>query len=299
MKAWISAIRPRTLPLTLCCIAIGNCLAYQFGIFQPEVFWLSLATAAGLQILSNLANDYGDFVKGTDNQNRVGPERALQSGNLTEGKMKFAIILVGIISFLTGILLLKTAFGTFRSSEFWVFMALGLLSILAAVTYTIGKNAYGYHGLGDLMVFIFFGLTGVMGSFYLNTKFFSIEIFLPASAFGFLATGVLNMNNIRDIENDKACKKNTIPVVIGFQAAKVYQLILILLALTFGWIYITVFTEGKFSWIYFFNLPPFFILSRKIYTSIENKAFDSFLKFTVFASLFWSLLYCVILYLNK
>lgn len=299
MKAWISAIRPRTLPLTLSCIAIGNSLAYFYGVMNPAIFGLSLATAAGLQILSNLANDYGDFVKGTDNQNRVGPERALQSGKITPNKMKIAMVTVGIISFITGIVLLKTAFGNFSSTEFWVFVGLGMLSILAAVTYTIGKNAYGYHGLGDLMVFVFFGLTGVLGSFYLNSKIFSIETILPAAAFGFLATGVLNMNNIRDIANDKACNKNTIPVIIGFQSAKIYQLALILLALFCGWIFITVFTAGRFSWIYFFNLPPFFILSRKIYSATENKAFDQFLKFTVFGSLLWTLLFCVILYLNK
>ncbi len=231
MKHWIKAFRLKTLPLSLSSIILGSFLASFSGQFSWTICLLAIQTTVFLQILSNLANDYGDFVKGADNDERLGPERALQSGAISKEQMKRGIIICGVLAFLSGILLLWVSFGAEKMVYALGFLGLGLASIWAAINYTAGKNAYGYRALGDLFVYIFFGLVGVIGSYFIQTQEFNYALILPATACGFLATGVLNINNIRDIDSDSNVGKTTIPVLLGRTKAKIYHWVLLIGAL--------------------------------------------------------------------
>lgn len=192
---------------------------------------LAAITTILLQVLSNIANDYGDGIKGTDNENRVGPERAIQSKKISPKAMRNAIIINSVLAFGSGISLVYYALQNASSKDIYVFIALGILSIIAAITYTVGKKAYGYSGLGDFFVFIFFGLVGVTGVYYLHTRSLDWFIFLPAGFTGFMSMAVLNMNNMRDVENDEASGKNTLVVKMGFEKAKSYHTALLLLGM--------------------------------------------------------------------
>ena len=225
-------MRLRTLPLALSSVLMGISLAHLFYSINTTIAWLSVSTAVALQVLSNFANDYGDFVKGTDNDQRVGNMRALQSGAITAPQMRFAIAVLVVLSLTSGIaLLLQSTAGQFNSL-FVVFFLIGLAAIAAAIKYTVGKNAYGYSGLGDIAVFIFFGPVAVIGTFLLCAGFsFELShdwsIVFPACALGLLSTAVLNTNNIHDIENDERSGKYTIPVKIGLHKARIYHSFLI------------------------------------------------------------------------
>lgn len=276
--AWIKAMRLRTLPLALSTVLTGSFMAFSESHFKFDIFILTFFTIIFLQILSNLANDYGDALKGTDNENRVGPERSIQSGAISAEEMKKGIILFVLLSFLTGVLLLFIAFGIEQLLYILLFLILGLGAIAAAIKYTVGKNAYGYSGLGDLFVFIFFGNLGVIGTSFLFTKSFEMILFLPALTIGLLSVAVLNMNNMRDIINDKACGKNTIVVKMGFENAKIYQTLLILLALI-AWL----FTGISFGLpnLFYVSLLPFIVLTihiLKVWKTKEPKLLDSELK---------------------
>ncbi len=212
LNAWIHAARLRTLPLSVAGIIMGSSIALAEQQFNGTVFTLAMLTTLLLQILSNLANDYGDYTHGTDNANRVGPQRAVQSGVIKPREMKMAVIFVSLLTVFTGTLLIGIAFNEMLSLRFFVFLILGLASITAAIKYTIGKKNFGYLGFGDLMVFIFFGLVSVMGSYFLHTLTFNVWVLLPATTIGLLSSGVLNINNMRDIDNDRHFNKKTIPV---------------------------------------------------------------------------------------
>lgn len=237
MNPWIKAFRLRTLPLSFSNILLGTALAFAFdegecmpnGINVP-VFVLTLLTTLFLQILSNLANDYGDSKKGADNENRIGPERAVQSGAISLGAMKNAILIFSLLALISGLALLYFSFDGKLNWLFIGFLLLGIGAIAAAIKYTVGKGAYGYSGLGDLFVFIFFGIVGVVGSFYLQTKTISWAIFLPAVTMGCFSVAVLNLNNMRDQVNDKAVGKNTLVVKLGFRNAKLYHGFLFMIA---------------------------------------------------------------------
>ncbi len=227
-SAWLHAARLRTLPLAVSGIVAGNMLARFYGKFDPYILFLSLLTALWLQILSNLANDYGDYIKGTDNDRRIGPLRALQSGKISPQQMKTALVICILLALGSGIPLV--ILGT-RNLDWFTglfFLLLGLLSIAAAIFYTVGKNAYGYRGLGDVFVFVFFGIIAVTGSFYLQYKTLEWPVFLPAVAIGLFSTGVLNMNNMRDVENDRASGKITLAVRLGKTGSIVYHHLLML-----------------------------------------------------------------------
>lgn len=231
MKNWLKAFRLRTLPLSLSVILIGNALATPYTEnFSWLIFTLSILTTVLLQILSNLANDYGDAVKGADNEGRIGPKRAVQSGAISMKSMKNAIILFALLSLVSGLALLYVSFGTDLSWTLLGFLILGLLSIAAAIKYTVGKGAYGYAGLGDVFVFLFFGIVGVMGPFYLQTQTLEINPMLIGVTMGCFSTAVLNLNNMRDVENDKAVGKNTLVVKIGAESAKLYHYSLFFIA---------------------------------------------------------------------
>lgn len=228
LKNWLQAFRLRTLPLALGAITMGAFAANIKGVLQWDIYVLCLVTAIFLQILSNLANDYGDFKKGTDNDQRKGPARALQSGIITEKAMLRAVVLFSILSLASGILLIWLGFKNFSSWQTFALLGIGIAAIAAAIKYTVGKSAYGYSGLGDIFVFIFFGLVSVGGTYFLSTGSLDGWVLLPAICMGCLSVSVLNINNIRDIENDKASNKITVAVRLGRKKAKQYQLILFL-----------------------------------------------------------------------
>ncbi|MBI1221192.1 MAG: 1,4-dihydroxy-2-naphthoate octaprenyltransferase [Bacteroidetes bacterium] len=229
-KAWMEALRLKTLPLAAGGIILGSFLPEVHIAFSLPVFILALLTAFGLQILSNLANDYGDFAKGTDNEKRIGPQRALQLGVITQKEMKRALVLCTSLTLLSGISLLALSFGPEQFMEAILMLAVGLAAIWAAIQYTVGKRAYGYMGMGDLFVVLFFGLVSVWGVSYLYLGTLQIAIFYSALSYGLLAAGVLNINNMRDIDNDKASGKRTLVVLLGANNARIYHAALILVA---------------------------------------------------------------------
>ena len=227
MKHWIQAARLRTLPLSVSGIIVGSAYAYYQGFSDWRIVVLALLTTLGLQVLSNYANDYGDGVKGTD-ANRIGEKRLVAAGVITAEQMKKAVIITAILTFIIALLLIYVAFGKENFALSLIFILLGIGSIGAAIKYTVGKSAYGYSGFGDLFVFIFFGLVSVVGSNFLFTHFIDWKLFLPATAIGLLSVAVLNLNNMRDIENDKIAGKNTLVVKMGLENAKKYHEFLIL-----------------------------------------------------------------------
>lgn len=276
-KDWISSFRLRTLPLALSCILAGSLFAYVQDKFDGMVMLLAAITTILLQVLSNIANDYGDGVKGTDNENRVGPERAIQSQKISIKAMRNAIIINSILAFGSGIGLIYYALQNASVQDIYVFVGLGVLSIIAAITYTVGKKAYGYSGLGDLFVFIFFGLVGVVGVYYLHTRTLDLFIFLPAAFTGFMSMAVLNMNNMRDIENDKTSGKHTIVVKMGFGKAKNYHTMLLLTGMA-SWI--TGLILLKNYWLLISILPFVLFLKNLAFVRKNNepKSLDPELK---------------------
>jgi len=236
LSTWLHAFRLRTLPLAVSSIIVGSALAVPYSrisaesTFRLEVLLLALLTAILLQILSNLANDLGDHLHGTDNAARVGPQRAVQSGSIPPAAMKRAMLLCGVLAFASGVALIVSALGIRLMTL--VFLLVGLLAIGAAVKYTFGRNPYGYAGLGDVSVFLFFGIVGVMGTHFLHARYIDSMHLLPAAGFGLLSAGVLNVNNMRDIRNDKASGKITLAVRLGPDAAKSYHGFLIIGGLT-------------------------------------------------------------------
>ena len=226
---WFTTARPRTLPLALASIIIGSALAYWAGKFDLLTTLLAFITTILLQVLSNFANDYGDHVKGSDTAERIGPLRAIQHGAITGVQLKQAVILLSILSFLSGALLTVYAYESIQ--DLIVFLALGAISIVAAITYTVGKKAYGYLGLGDLFVLIFFGFVAVIGVFYLQAHEIKPQIFLPALGCGLLSVAVLNINNLRDIEQDRKAGKNTLIVRIGSANGRKYHVALLVVAM--------------------------------------------------------------------
>ncbi len=233
IQAYIESFRLRTLPLSISGVILGGFLASATENAGSAVsitvpFVLAIVTTLCLQILSNLANEWGDMQKGTDNTDRLGPIRSIQSGTLTKNEFKNTIIVFILLSILSGLALLYFSFGSLFETESLVMLGLGALAIVAAIKYTVGKGAYGYYGLGDLFVFLFFGLVSVCGSYFVIAHTFNIELLLPAAAIGMLSVGVLNLNNMRDIENDAQCGKRTIPVMIGIGKARIYHCFLII-----------------------------------------------------------------------
>ena len=240
MKHWIQAARLRTLPLSVSGILVGSFYALSTPtdnimtptqVFSWKIFGLLLLTTLGLQVLSNFANDYGDGVKGTDNEDRVGPNRAIQSGVISPAEMKTAIIITAILTLLSALTLIYFSFKYNYFIYSLVFILLGITAIASAIRYTVGNSAYGYKGLGDVFVFIFFGIVSTMGSHFMFAKEIDFILLLPATAIGFLSVGVLNLNNMRDEASDRKANKNTIVVKIGGAKAKVYHYFLIISAM--------------------------------------------------------------------
>lgn len=288
MKDWIKAARLRTLPLSLSGIIMGSFIAKwklygEGGIWDWKIFALALLVTLLYQVLSNYANDYGDGIKGTDAKRINEAEaRAVASGRITAQQMKNAVILFSILSFIATIILLYVAFIPKYMNEFYIFIGLGVASILAAIGYTVGKKPYGYMGLGDLFVFIFFGLVSVCGSYFLFTKTFSWDILLPGAAVGMLSMAVLNLNNMRDIESDRLSGKNSFALRLGFRNAMIYEMILLQLPLILILVFLGIngFIESKnyYVFIVMILLIPFAKLRRKIMSVKEPKELDQYLK---------------------
>lgn len=235
---WLNAMRPRTLPLALASIIMGCGLAAADGAFDWSVALLCVLTAVILQILSNLANDYGDSLHGADHGARQGPRRAVQSGQVTAAAMRRAMAVAALLAVASGLLLLWVAFGAEAFTSTILFILLGAAAIGAAITYTAGKMPYGYAGLGDVAVLIFFGWVGVLGSYFVQAQRFGWPLLLPATACGLLAVAVLNVNNIRDLESDRLAGKRSVPVRLGLRRARIYHWMLLLGAIALALIYV-------------------------------------------------------------
>lgn len=248
-------MRPRTLPLALASIIMGTGLAVAEGAFDWLVALLCILTAILLQILSNLANDYGDSFHGADHVERKGPKRAVQSGLVTAGDMRRAIILTSLASMISGVALLWFAFGRDAFSFTIIFILLGAAAIGAAITYTAGKMPYGYAGLGDIAVLIFFGWVGVLGSYFVQTNRFSWLLLLPATACGLLAVAVLNVNNIRDMESDRQAGKNSLPVRVGLPRARQYHWALLIFATLCAVVYCLLTQTSAWQFLFLLSIP--------------------------------------------
>ncbi|GAB3993924.1 1,4-dihydroxy-2-naphthoate polyprenyltransferase [Spirosoma daeguense] len=266
MKSWIAAARPRTLPLSLASIILGSFLASASGHFSWPIALLAILTTIFLQILSNFANDYGDAVSGKDTELRVGPRRAVATGDITKEAMFRGIIVTSILSLLSGIGLLYVAFQNAGPQLFWFFLIIGLLSIAAAIGYTNGKRPYGYAGFGDIAVLIFFGWVGVIGTYFLHTLSFEPLLLLPASSVGLFATGVLNVNNIRDIETDTMTGKKSIPARIGLPLAIRYHWGLLITGMFCALAYSFLTYAAWFSYLYLLAFPLFVLNGRAVAT---------------------------------
>ena len=291
MKSWIEAARPRTLPLSLSCILMGCFLAASSGKFSWPVAILSVLTTVFLQILSNFANDYGDAVNGKDTELRQGPKRAVHSGEIQAADMLKAIILFSIFSLASGISLLTIALKNAPANTFWVFLGIGVACIIAAITYTAGKRPYGYVGLGDLSVLIFFGWVGVIGSSYLHTLDWNWDLLLPATSCGLFAVGVLNINNIRDIESDKATGKNSIPVRLGRSKAIVYHWCILLTGMACVVIYTAQHFSGYGSLFFLLSFPLFIKNGLAVTKLTDSRELDPYLKQMALSTLFFVLLF--------
>ncbi|MDN5210921.1 1,4-dihydroxy-2-naphthoate polyprenyltransferase [Fulvivirgaceae bacterium BMA12] len=254
IKSWISAFRLRTLPLALASIGMGSFLAASVQRFNMAIFVLCATTTICLQILSNLANDYGDSVNGADHEQRQGPSRAVQAGHISAEAMKRGIVIFVVLSLLSGIYLLYIALG-WNLKTFLFFLATGLGAILAAMAYTIGKKPYGYIGLGDLSVLLFFGIVGVIGSFYLYTGLISWQYLFPALSCGLFSMAVLNVNNIRDIASDKLAGKMSIPVRIGRKKAVIYHWVLLITGLLAALVFTFLNFNSYFQLLFLITVP--------------------------------------------
>jgi len=268
MKHWIEAARLRTLPLSVSGILVGSFYAMSQAMFNWKIVIFALLTTLGLQILSNFANDYGDGVKGTDNADRVGPKRAIQSGVITPAEMKRAMIITSLITLGFAITLIYFAFKESYLIYSLVFLGLGILAIASAIRYTVGKGAYGYSGYGDVFVFVFFGLVSTFGVYFMFSKSIDMLLLLPATAIGFLSVGVLNLNNMRDEESDRKAGKNTIVVKIGGANAKKYHYFLLgsamLLVLVFAYL-------NEFHFDQYIFVVAYFPLISHLMTVHRNK----------------------------
>ena len=305
-QAWLQALRLRTLPLSVSGIIVGSGMAKVLHIANEpekeihfwEIFGLALITTICFQILSNLANDLGDSQKGTDNINRVGPTRAVQSGVISAKEMKTAIYSCVALSLTTAAALIYFSSQNLTPELTLFFSILAITCVLAAITYTVGKNAYGYRGLGDLMVFLFFGLVSVLGVFSLYGNGFEWLVFFPAMTMGLWSTAVLNLNNLRDHVNDKNSSKNTTVVKLGYQRAKYYHAFLVVGGFA-AWLFvITTFSIYTFNLFLPFALLPSLLLFphlKRVFFNENPKDLDPELKKVALITFASSILFAILI----
>ena len=291
LKPWIIAARLRTLPLAVSNILLGSFLAYNQGKFSVIILLLGLATAVLLQVLSNFANDYGDFINGADEKRISKYERVLQSGKISPKQMRWMLIILTLLTFVTGISLIIFAANALGTIALVVFFGIGILCIIAAITYTIGKKPYGYIGMGDIAVFIFFGIVGVCGIYVLQTRQWDWHVLLPAASFGLLSMGVLNINNIRDLESDRISGKKTLVVRIGLEKAKIYHTWLILIAVILGIVSTLLDFHSAFQLLYLLTIPFFIMNVYRVRSSEYSGKLDDELRNLSLTAFFFSVSY--------
>ena len=277
-RIWVSAARLRTLPLSVAGIVVGNALAIDQHSFSWILFGSTLLTAIAFQILSNFANDYGDGVKGTDNEQRIGPKRVLQQQLLSHKALFRGIVLTAIISLGLAITTIFLAFGADQLANSLLFLGLALAAIIAAYKYTAGTGAYGYHAMGDVFVFLFFGFLAVCGAYYVQNKALNASVWWMASALGFLSVGVLNLNNMRDIENDTAVGKKTVATILGLASAKKYHTLLILLGIICLGVGLATWAQNLWQYLPLLVIIPLGIQMVKTTGVKKHADFDAFLK---------------------
>lgn len=302
MKHWIKAARLRTLPLSVSGIIVGSMYALSqptdqvmtpTQVFDWGIFGLLLLTTVCLQVLSNFANDYGDGVKGTDNEDRVGPKRAIQSGDISPKSMKKAIVIMAFITFLSAVILIYNAFHLKYFYYSILFLILGIMAITSAVRYTVGKGAYGYKGYGDVFVFVFFGLVSTFGSYFMFAKEFNLLLLLPSASIGFLCVGVLNLNNMRDEESDKRSGKNTLVVKRGGVWAKNYHYFLVISAMILLLLF-AFFNDFQFDqYIFLLGYIPLITHLIRVYKNENPKLLDPELKKLALSTFMLSVLLAV------
>lgn len=295
IKPWIQAARLRTLPLSVSGIIVGSAYAYHQGFSDWRIVVMALLTTLGLQVLSNYANDYGDGVKGTD-AHRIGEKRLVAAGIISAKQMKRAVLITANITFILALGLIYIAFGKENFVLSLIFILLGIISIGAAIKYTVGKGAYGYSGFGDVFVFVFFGWVSVIGSNFLFTHSIDWKLFLPASSIGLLSVAVLNLNNMRDIENDKIAGKNTLVVNMGLNWAKNYHEACIAIA-SILFIVFCIMVKVSAIPVLIINIPLLLHIG-KIKKSEKYEDFDPELKKVALSTFALSILFWLTLYLN-
>lgn len=290
-QAWLESLRLRTLPLALASIVTGTSIAFWQHAFKPGVALLALLTAAMLQILSNLANDYGDAVKGSDTEERIGPLRGMQKGAITQPQMKRALMLTVLLTVISGIALIAVACE--KPEDVLGFLVLGLLAIVAAITYTVGTRPYGYMGLGDISVLIFFGWLSVAGTYYLQAGVFNSVVMLPATACGLLAVAVLNINNLRDIENDAKNGKNTLAVRLGPVWARYYHAALLAGAVLCLALFALLYLKSWAGWLFILAVAPLLRHARYVLREQTPAAMRPMLESMVKCALLTNLLFAI------
>ncbi|SEC19939.1 1,4-dihydroxy-2-naphthoate prenyltransferase [Maribacter dokdonensis] len=296
VKAWLNAARLRTLPLSISGIFVGTALAAYYGATNVTIFILALCTTIGLQVTSNFANDYGDGVKGTDGDDRIGPKRALQSGLLTAAELKRGIYISIVINAVLIVSLIITSFGIKDVLYPVLFLVLGALAIWAAIKYTVGKSAYGYQGLGDVFVFIFFGLVSVLGSMFLYLKFIDLFAVLPAIAIGLLSVGVLNLNNMRDIKSDTAVGKNTLAVKMGLSKAKKYHYTILVVSFLCLFYFLFTTNASQLRYVSLVGYLPILVHLRKVALTDKAAELDPELKKLALSTFFIAVLFFISYY---
>lgn len=298
MNKWIKAFRMRTLPLAVSSILMGGFVAIEEGYRNSNVLLFAVITTLLLQILSNLANDYGDFVKGTDNKERLGPTRSMQSGEISKPKMLSALVIFISLSLISGVYLVYISFAADNLLKSLLFIVVGILAILAAIRYTMGSSAYGYSGMGDFFVFIFFGWVAVLGTYFLISSHFDFFVFLPASTMGLFSAAILNLNNLRDHKNDSASGKRTMVVKMSYPKAKHYHSFLIVSAWILFTLYLIVFVQEAYSFLVFLSLPFFINNMLVVYKEKNEQMLDPELKKLALSITFFTLLFGLGIYLS-
>ncbi len=288
-KIWFKAARLRTLPLSLSGIIVGSSLAYDADKFSWLVFVFALATTIAFQVLSNFANDYGDGVKGTDNESRIGPPRVLQQGFLTRKELKKGIQICTAVALIMALSLIILAFGISELKYTLIFTLLGIVSIVAAIKYTVGSNAYGYRAMGDLFVFVFFGGVSVLGSFFLQTQTLNITLLLPAAAIGLLSVGVLNLNNMRDIDTDKQANKITMAILLGAKNSKIYHAFLLFAGVLSAVFFVKLKTQP--SYLFMIAVLPIMYHLKRVLGYEDPKDFDPELKRLALCTFLFAILF--------
>lgn len=299
IKNYIKAARLRTLPLSVSGIIVGSFLA-NFSTYTNDnfpnseknylIFILAILTTIGFQVLSNFANDYGDGIKGTDD-NREGEARMVSSGAITPKQMKTAMIITAIITLIIALSLIYVSFGKDNFLFSVIFFGLGVSSIVAAIKYTVGKSAYGYSGFGDVFVFLFFGLLAVVGTYFLYTKQLNVTIFLPAITVGLLSTAVLNLNNMRDRVNDAKVGKNTLVVKLGASLSKYYHYYLIIASFLFANLYVVINFKSPLQFLFILAYLPIIKHLFFVYKNKEEPLLDGELKKVALSTFFFAILF--------